>query len=254
MFWMIFLLHLFIERSLAQIFCHYHMNLKAPPLYILSFLLLVFLVQEVHDWAHILVVRVTCHCWAVRTFGNWVLCGSPSPGQHALISVAGPLINVVLLLTGWALLHPENPVEENSVGVALVFAALPLNNLIGAFNGGGDITDTVRWLQRHGYNSNVHFAKGFGLVIVLLLNLLPVVRAFFRLPGYKGKAIAFPLFLLLPGWLVRVWNQELNRWFIGSETTQMQIYLYTGIWFGLLVVGFFLTRRYLKGLIRELSL
>jgi hypothetical protein len=100
----------------------------------------------------------------------------------------------------------------------------------------------------------VHFAKGFGLVIVLLLNLLPVVRAFFRLPGYKGKAIAFPLFLLLPGWLVRVWNQELNRWFIGSETTQMQIYLYTGIWFGLLVVGFFLTRRYLKGLIRELSL
>src|ERR1700722_9685768 len=235
-------------------FSYHHMNLKAPPLYILSFLLLIFLVQEVHDWAHILAVRVTCHCWAIRTFGSWVLCGSPSPGQHALIAVAGPLVNAILLLTGWSLLHPENPVEENSIGVALVFAALPLNNLIAAFTGGGDITETVRWMQRHGYYSSVGFAKGLGLVIVLLLNIPALIRAFGALPGYKGRAIAFPLMLLLPGWLIKIGNKQLGRWFIGPDTTQFQVYIYTGIWFGVLLIGFFFLRRQLKGLISELTL
>src|SRR5580692_5853084 len=108
------------------------MKLKAPPLYILSFLMLVFLVHEIHDWAHILTVRVTCHCWPV----DWVLCGSPSSGQHTLISFAGPLINVVMFWAGWSLLNPENSVEEHSLGVALVFAALPFANLIAAFTGG----------------------------------------------------------------------------------------------------------------------
>jgi hypothetical protein len=230
------------------------MNLKAPPLYVLSFLLLVFLVQEVHDWSHVLAVRVTCHCWPDRFFGGWVLCGSPSAGQHALISIAGPLIGIVLLLTGWSLLHPDNSVEEHSLGVALVFAALPLTNLIEAFRGSGDITDCIRWLQRHGPMSNRHFASGLGLVIVLLLNVPVLVRAFLRLPGYKGKLIAFPLLFLLPGWLLQLWNRQLDRWFMGPGAPQWNAYAEVGVWSLVLVIGFFLTRRQLKHLITELSL
>jgi hypothetical protein len=241
MFWMIFLLHLF-------------MNLKVHPLYVLAFLVLVFLVQEVHDWAHVLVVRATCHCWAGRMFGDWVLCGSPSTGQHALISIAGPLINIVMFWAGWALLDAENPVEENSLGVALVFAAMPLNNLIAAFSGGGDITDFIRYIQRHGPMSNHALASRLGLIVQLLIIVPGLVRAFLRLPGFKGRAIAFPLLLLLPGWLEKLWNRQLNRWFIGPETTWVQTYEYVGIWFVVLVVGFFLTRRQLTGFIKELSL
>ena len=230
------------------------MNLKAPPLYILCFLMLVFLVHEIHDWAHVLAVRVTCHCWPVRTFGDWVLCGSPSSGQQALILFAGPLINVVLFWAGWSLLHEDNSSEENSLGVALVFAALPLNNLIAAFTGGGDITEGIRWIQRHGPGSNHRLVTMMGLVIQLLIIGPALVRAFLRLPGYKGKLIAFPLLFLLPGWLDKVWNRELNRWFIGPGTTQWQAYAYVGAWFLVLAIGFFLTRRQLKGLIRELTL
>ena len=58
----------------------------------------------------------------------------------------------------------------------------------------------------------------------------------------------------LPGWLDKVWNRELNRWFIGPDTTQWQAYAYVGGWFLVLAICFFLTRRQLKGLIRELSL
>jgi hypothetical protein len=230
------------------------MNLKAPPLYILAFLLLAFLVQEIHDWAHVLAVRVTCHCWPLREFGSWILCGSPSAGQHALISVAGPLIDVVLLLTGWSMLNAENSPEEHSLGIALVFAALPWNNLIEGFRGYSDITDCIRWLQRHGPMSNQGFARGFGLVIVLLLNVPALIRAFIRLPGYKGKGIAFPLLLLLPAWLNRLWNRQLNKWLIGPDTGQWHAYALVGGWLLVLAIGFFLTRKQLKGLIRELSL
>ena len=230
------------------------MNLKAPPLYILSFLLLVFLVHEFHDWAHVLAVRATCHCWPLRLFDSWELCGTPSPGQHALIALAGPLINVVLLVTGYNLLHVENPVEDHSLGVALVFAALPLGLLIDAFQGAGDITDCIRWLQRHGPNSNRHFASVLGLVIQLVVIVPAVVRAFSRLPGYKGKLIAFPLLFLLPGWLERLWSRELNHWFVRPDTSFWQAYAYVGGWFVLLAVGVILLRRQLTGLIRELSL
>jgi hypothetical protein len=231
-----------------------HMNLKAPPLYILSFLLLVFLVQDVHDWAHVLAVRVTCHCWPVRTFGDWVLCGSPSAGQQALITAAGPLINVALFLTGWSLLGVENSVEEHSVGIALFFAAMPWTNLVAAFTGGGDITTFVRWIQRHGPRSNHSLASGIGLIVTLLIILPGLVRAFLRLPGYKGKLIAFPLLLLLPGWLVQLGYSLLNRWFIRPETGLWTAYAYVGAWSVVAAVGFFLTRRQLKGLITELSL
>ena len=230
------------------------MNLKTPPLYILSFLLLVFLVQDVHDWAHVLAVRVTCHCWPERMFGSWVLCGSPSGGQHALISVAGPLINVALFLTGWALMDIENSVEEHSLGIALFFAAMPWTNLIAACRGGCDITDFIRWIQRHGPTSNHALVSRIGLIVQLLIIVPGLIRAFLRLPGYKGKLIAFPLLLLLPAWLERLWYAQLNKWFLGPDTGLWQAYTYVGAWSVLVAVGFFLLRRQLKGLIRELSL
>lgn len=230
------------------------MNLKVSPFYILAFLLLLFLVHEIHDWMHVLAVRGTCHCWPVRLFGSWEICGSPSAGQHAIIDVAGPLINVLLYVAAWNLLDPENSADEYSLGVALLFAPLPWNDLIAAFSGGGEITDCIRWMQKHGPQSNRSFAGGLGLVIQLALILPPLVRAFRRLPGYKGRLIAFPLFLLLPVWLDKHWNQLLNQWFIPAGSTLWHGYIVVGAWFVLLLAGFLLTRRHLKGLITELSL
>jgi hypothetical protein len=159
-----------------------------------------------------------------------------------------------LFLTGWALLDIENSVEDHSLGVALVFAAMPWSNLIAAFTGGGDITDFIRWIQRHGPTSNHGLVSRISLIIQLIIILPGLIRAFLRLPGYKGKLIAFPLLLLVPGWLERLWYGQLNRWFIGPETGQWNGYAYVGGWTVLVAVGVFLTRRQLKGLIRELSL
>ena len=121
------------------------MNLKAPPLYILSFLILVFLVHEFHDWAHTLMATLTCQCWGSRIFDGWDFCTTSlvTSGQRALATLAGPIINYVLLWIGYSELHPENSTEEHSLGVALVFACLPLNNLMAAFSGGGDLTSAI---------------------------------------------------------------------------------------------------------------
>jgi hypothetical protein len=240
-FWMIFLLHLF-------------MKLKVPPLYILSFLFLAFLVHESGDWAHALMVRVTGHCWGRRDFGGWDFCGLITYAQHAFVYIPAPLINALLLWVGWGLLHPENSTEENSIGCALVFACLPFNMLLGAAGGSGDLIDSLRWMQQHGPGSNQHFVRVTGLVIALLLIVPPVLRTFFRLPGYKGKLIVFPLFFFLPGLLVRLWDRQLNHWLIMPDTTQYQAYLYVLGWFILLFAGWFFTRRQLKGLMEELSL
>lgn len=230
------------------------MNLKLSAWHILAFLILLLLVQQLHDWAHVLTVRVTCHCWAARTFDGWQICGYPSPGQHALISISGPLINFALLWIGWALLHPESPVEENSVGVALVFVAQPLNLLIAAFKGGGDLTDALRWVQRHGPASNYHFVSRLGLLLTLLLVIPPLVRAFKRLPGYQGRAIAFPLLFLLPPWLEHLWHRQMTHWFITDNTTWLHAYILVGAWTVLLLIGCVLTARWLRKLIWELSL
>ncbi|HLI93759.1 MAG TPA: hypothetical protein VKU83_09125 [Puia sp.] len=230
------------------------MNLKLSPRYVIAFLILLFLMQQIHDWAHVLAVRVTCHCWASRAFDTWLICGSPSPGQHALIAISGPLINFVLLWLGWALLHPESTVEEDSVGVALVFAAQPLDLLVAAFKGGGDLTDSLRWIQQHGPASNHHFVSRLGVVLMLLLVIPPLVRAFLRLPGYKGRLIAFPLLFLLPGWLQRLWHRELTHWFITPDTSLLHAYILVGAWTGLLLIGCILTARWLRKFIWELSL
>ena len=92
------------------------------------------------------------------------------------------------------------------------------------------------------------------LVLMLLLVIPPLVRAFMRLPGYKGKLLAFPLLFLLPGWLTRSWSRQLTHWFIPTDATMTGTYVAVGIWTVLLAVGCFFTARWLRDFIRELTL
>jgi hypothetical protein len=243
-FWKIFLVHLF-------------MKLKVTPLYILSFLCLVFLVHEVHDWAHALVARLICDCWGSRIFDGWDFCAgcSVSSGEQALPTIAGPIINFVLLWIGWGRLHPDSPAEDKSWGIALIFAALPWNILLAAASGGGDLTSAMRFMQQHGPNSNHQWVSKWGFLITLVLTVPPIVRAFIQLPGYQGKLIVFPLMLLVPGWVDRqVVGKLLNHWLIPPGTSQNQAYFWVLAWLVLVLAGWFFTRRKLEGLVNELSL
>jgi hypothetical protein len=232
------------------------MNLKLSPLYLLSFLILIFLVHEIHDWAHTLVARIVCPCWGMRVFDGWDFCPDcfASAGEKALALVAGPVINFILLWIGWSLLNEDNQVDEQSLGCTIVFACLPLNMLLAATAGGGDLTAAIRWLEPRDAHNNPHFVSLLGLLITVLLTVPALVRAFLRLPGYLGKFLLFPLFLFVPGWLDHwVVNIGLNRWLIKPDTSQAQAYTCVIAWLILLLVGWFFTRRQPAGLMREMT-
>jgi hypothetical protein len=233
------------------------MNLKLSPLYLLSFMILVFLVHELHDWAHTLVARAVCSCWGMRVFDGLAFCPDcfPSAGERALETVAGPVINFILLWIGYSLLNEDSQLREQSLGCTIVLACLPLNILLAATSGGGDLTNAIRWLEPHDAQNNPHFVSLLGLLIAVALTVPPLVRAFLRLPGYRGKLIVFPILLIVPGWLDH-WlvNIGLNKWLIKPGTSQSQAYMWVIAWLILLLIGWFFTRRQPAGLMREITI
>ena len=233
------------------------MKLKLTPLYILSFLFLLFLVHEVHDWSHALMARVVSPCWGPRIFDGWDFCTGykVSSGQRALALIAGPLINYLLLWIGYTLLDPERPLNEQSMGCSLVFAALPLNGLLAAFDGGGDLTNTIRWFQQHGPATNHRLVTIMGLALVIALTVPPLLRAFLSLPGYKGRFLVFPVLFLIPGLLDHLLvGKWLNAWLITPDMTQAHAYALVGGWGGFLLLGLLLTWQHLEDMMSELSL
>jgi hypothetical protein len=235
---MIFLLHLF-------------MKLKLSPLYILCFLALTFFIHEVHDWAHTLIAWLTTSCWGPRSFDSWAFCQENVPfGKRVLAIVAGPLVNFTVLWSGWQRMNTdEENVVEHSIGVSMVFAALPFNSLLAAFHGEGDLTTALRFLFPHGAH---RFLSMVGLLIVAMVCIPPLVRAFIVLPWWMGKLFFFPVALVLPGildqWLV---GKMLNRWLIPPGATPATAYWWVIGWTLLTMTIWLLTRGRLRTLISD---
>jgi hypothetical protein len=192
----------------------------------------------------------------MRIFDGWDFCPNcfASAGQRALAAGAGPVINFIFLWIGWSLLNEDNQLDEQSLGCTIVLACLPLNILLAATAGGGDLTNAIRWLEPHGARNNPHLDSLLGLLITAALTIPPLVRAFLRLPRYLGKFIVFPIFLLVPRWLDHWVNIGLNRWLIKPGTDQAQAYTWVIAWLILLLTGWFFTRRQPSKLMREMTI
>src|ERR1700754_1822447 len=235
---MIFLLHLF-------------MKLKLTLLYVVSFLALTFFVHEIHDWAHTLAARIISGCWSPRGFDSWKFCaeGSISTGQLMLADLAGPLINFILLWIGWQKMGEDNTLGEQSLGCSLVFATLPLSMLLGAASGGGDVTAAIRILFPHG---NRRVLSLIGLLIIVIVCVPPLIKAFIVLPWWQGRIFFYPVFLVVPGlldhWFV---GKVLNNWLIKADTTEDKAYWWVIAWTVINAIILIFTYRKLKQLISD---
>ncbi|HEY6899731.1 MAG TPA: hypothetical protein VI233_03775 [Puia sp.] len=230
------------------------MKLKLTPLYILSFLALLFFVHEVHDWAHTLVARLVSGCWPPRAFDSWQFCveAPVSSGKNAIATIAGPLVNFILLWSGWQMMDENNFSDQQSLGCSLVFASLPLNNLLGAFSGGGDLTNALRLGLSRINNRHHQVVTLLGLAIVLVVCVPPLIRAFICLPWWQGKFLYYPIFLIVPGILDRWFvGGMLNKWFIHSDTPAEKAYWYILGWTGLTLLILIFTHRRLTALIND---
>src|ERR1700760_3342375 len=129
------------------------MKLKLTPLYIVSFLCLCFFIMELHDWAHAGVAALVSGGWGPRGFDRWRFDESGhvsiSNGQQALATLAGPLVNFLAIGLGWIKMRNQENLADQSLGCSLVLAALPMDMLMGAIKGGGDLTIGLKLLFSH---------------------------------------------------------------------------------------------------------
>lgn len=226
------------------------MKVKLTPLSVLSFFCLVFLIHEIHDWAHFLSAASSCGCLGNRAFDSWTPCTrcNASTGGMALATLAGPVVNTIILWGGWLMMHPDNPPEKQSVGFSMVFAALPLPRIMAAISGGGDETVAFRQLFQHANGSNHYIVAGAGLMIVLALCLPPLIRAFMLVAGWIQRIVVLLVFLVLPmfvdNWLV---GKELNKLmangFLSHEILRGGTRLFPFVWLAVLVILYMVTMK-----------
>jgi hypothetical protein len=234
------------------------MKVKLTPLSVLTFFCLVFLIHEIHDWAHFLTAASFCGCLGNRAFDYWApcpLCNS-STGGLALATLAGPLVNYIILWSGWMMMHPDNSPEKQSVGYSMVFAALPLPRIMAALVGGGDETWALRQLFQRtpGGGGNHHFIAGAGLAIVLVLCLPPLIRAFMLVAGWIQRIAFFAVFLVLPGmvdhWLV---GKELNalmaKGFLSHQLLRGGAQSLLFVWLAVILILYLLTKKSLRSVL-----
>lgn len=231
------------------------MKLKLTFLYVVAFLSLVFLVHELHDWAHTFAARILGSCWGPRAFDYWDFCSGAtvSSGQRALATIVGPAVNFVLLWIGWQKMDFRNTLAEQSLGCSLVFAALPFTALLAAARGGGDITTCLRLLFTRMDKSNHHALTLIGLLIQLVIYLPPLFRAFSILPWWQGRLFFFPVALIVPGF-VAIWQSALfNRLLFRTNdlSNAPDAFGLAICWTVVVFAGWFFTRRSLKLLISD---
>jgi len=208
------------------------MKIKLTPLYLLAFFLLVFLIGEMHDWAHFFIGRWVCGCWGTREFDSWALCSTcKTPGRlYTLAWVGGPLINYLAMWTGWNFMHPENTIEQRSLGFSLVFAALPLTRIISIFSGSSDESDFFGMGFLHPEGDNQVGINAISLLFVMAICLPILHRALMILPEWKMKIQLFPAFLALPPLI----NQLVRHWLNGLQQGLFRKQYVTGVPFALL--------------------
>ena len=228
------------------------MKLKLTPLYILSFICLSFFIMELHEWAHTVVVAMVSGEWGPRGFDHWDFPEhvSVSNGQRALATLAGPLINIILIWLGWAKMANRESLADQSIGCSLVLAAMPMGLLQAAVTGGGDLTIGLKQLFSYFDVRYHHLMASIGLAIALLVCIPALVRIFVIMPSWQGRFIFFPVFLFTPVYLHRlIVHDFLNSLLVRSKGDETLPYFCVAVWTVALLVGWLFTRRKMEKLL-----
>jgi hypothetical protein len=165
--------------------------------YIIAFLLLLLLIQEAHELSHFFTGLLVGGCGGTRYFLYWLLCETGPTGAVVITAFAGPFINYLFMWIGYALLRKPASMQQKSWGFTFIMAALPLARIQAiVFRGGDEI------LAFHKMSDPGPPFKGFavimGSLLILLLTLPPLWKAFKSTVNLKNRWLLFISFLLGP--------------------------------------------------------
>jgi len=218
------------------------MRVKLSPKYIITFLLLVIVMLELHETVHIVVGRFICGAWGARDFNVWGLCeGCQEKHPLAWIStLAGPVFSFAMMWLGMFLLYAINP-KKKALGFAFIFSNIPFGRISQAMMGSGDEMVVARHLLKNGFSHNqiIWICSG----VVLLAGLPPIIGAYKVLTN-KRKWVYFVGFLTLPlvfilTYVLTALNSLLNSGFLSAPWvmgTPLLITAHTFIALALLII------------------
>lgn len=152
-----------------------------------GFALLEFACLQAHEFTHHLTGRAVCGAWGWMTFGRFA--SAPCDAAWSFVPIAaGPALTYSLILLGGLLVRQRRAAP---VGLALIFANLPLARLVTTVTARGDEI----LVARHFVDDSIgHPAI---VVLCLLLLALPLRAAWPALPQQR-RGWWFAALLLLP--------------------------------------------------------
>jgi hypothetical protein len=229
------------------------MKIKLTPAYIFTFLMLTFLLGELHEIAHTAIGRLICGCWGKRDFNEWGLCASCDSNPLGFIStMTGPIFTFLMLYWGASLLNKNNSINKKTLGLSLVFASVSFGRLFNVWPFGGGDEFTVFYNQVFHEQRTISLIAAFVLITAIVF--YPLRQAYFFIEN-KNRIWYFIGFLILPfvaviAMILGVLNSVLasgflkEDWILGSPKV-------VTLWTLLVLVLFFLTRKNLSQLYKK---
>lgn len=160
--------------------------------YIIAFVLLLFLLMQLHQLLHHITGGILCGKVAYLTFDRHHFSDSLSATGHIIATITGPLFSHYLAM--WIGLFLLAGSRYKLAGFSLIFASLPLARL--AAVNGGDERFYGSWIcQLSGIDER--YSLVISLIITLLIIVPPLVAAF-RSIANKQRLITFLSYLILP--------------------------------------------------------
>jgi len=205
-----------------------------------AFVALLFVHNEIHEISHTGVGRLICGAWGPRNFNTWQLACRETP-EIVLAPIAGLVFTYGLMWSGYYIIKALDSPSKKSIGLCLIFAAMPFGRIYTVAQSGGDEMVILRGIFPE-MNSLLRLA--IGLCIVLVFVLPPLHRAFVTLPQ-QWRLLTFAGFLLVPYVLfeivvLRVINPLLEQGVLASTGvlgSPLFVNVWTGFWVLVLILS-----------------
>lgn len=229
------------------------MKLKITPAYVFTFLMLTFLLAELHEIAHTSIGRLICGCWGKRDFNEWGLCETCSNTPLGFIAtMAGPIFTFAMAYWGASMLKKTNSVNKQTLGLSLVFASCSIVRLINVWPFGGGDEFAVFYQEVFNQERTISLIAAF--ILITSIVFYPLRKAFLFIEN-KNRVLWFLGLSLLPfiatiAMILGVLNSVLATGFLGEYWILGSPRIVT-LWTVLVLVLFFLSRKNLVKLFVE---
>ena len=160
--------------------------------FIIAFVILIFLLMQLHQLLHHVAGGILCGKVAYLTFDRHHFSANLSDSQYKIATIIAPVFSHYLAM--WIGLFLLFKKRFSLFGMVLIFASLPLARL-GAVNGGDERFYGLWICQFFGFNQS--YAGLISFLIILLIILPPICYGFGAIAN-KQRIITFLLLLILP--------------------------------------------------------